>query len=145
VFHIADKAVTFATKAPESRPAADKLFHELEEAQYAFESDLMARLDVSPDLLEMAWEEAASEEEETHQLTPKSFIDLIHSHTASPIESYMAWRLLKTDMAHVFFRELKENGRVVAFKAKARKAVENAKTAFCSKEENQEKYDFCFV
>ena len=63
---------------------------------------------------------------------------------AAALEAYKAWRLLRTDAAHVFFKEIKSNGRVVAFKAKTAKAVENAKHAFCTKAENAEE-ELCFV
>ena len=54
----------------------------------------------------------------------------------------MAWKLLKSEMAHVFFKEIKDHGRVVAFKAKTRKAVEAAKIGFCSTHQDHE---ICFV
>ena len=91
----------------------------------------------------MAWEEAAAEEADTHELTPKSFFQLVHSHGASAIEEYMAWKLLKGEMSHIFFKDLKHNGRVLSFKAKARKAVENAKVAFCSS--HGDNAEFCLV
>jgi hypothetical protein len=90
---------------------------------------LRAKLDISTELLELAWEE--SEETEDHLLTAPQLIELVHSHVASAIEKYMAWKLLRSEIAHVFFKEIKDHGRVVAFKAKARDAVEASKEAFC--------------
>ena len=141
-FDIADKAVTFSTPAPTSPKKFDELLTQLAAAQEASEEELCAKLDVSADLLEMAWEDAADEESSSHELTAKSFVQLVHSHAASAIEEYMAWKLLKGETAHVFFKDLKHNGRVLSFKAKARKAVENAKQAFCSSHDDAE---FCLV
>ena len=141
-YDIADKQITFATPRPTNDKQVEKLLAELSQLQEAAEDVLCSKLEVSPDLLEMAWEEAADEEHPSHELTAKSFIKLIHSKGASAVEEYMAWRLLKGEMAHVFFKELKQNGRVLSFKAKARKAVDNAKEAFCSSHND---VDFCFV
>ena len=104
---------------------------------------------VEPDppdtLLELAWEAAA--EDPDHPLTAKSFIDLVHSRSPkSALETYQSWRLLCTDMSHVFFKALKDSGRVVSFKAKAASAVEAAKVTFCGKTENEDfSEDFCLV
>lgn len=143
-FDIADKAVTFSTHAPNTPAKAEKLLTELASVQESSEDQLFQDLDVNPELLEMAWEEAASEEASAHELTPKSFIQLIHSHAASAVEEYMAWKLLRGDIAHVFFKDMKQNGRVLSFKAKARKAVENAKDAFCASHDDED-VEFCFV
>lgn len=143
IFSIADKAVTYAIPPLTNERGAEQLFAELTAAQEASEQTLQKKLDISLDLLEMAWEEAASNDVESHELTPKSFIQLIHSHAASKVEAYMAWRYLKMEHAHVFFTELKQNGRVVAFKAKTGKAVEAAKAAFCS--QHQDDIEFCLV
>ena len=141
-FSIADKAVTFSTPAPNSDAQAGKLLTELASLQTATEEDLCTKLDVSGELLEMAWEEAAEDESiPNHELTAKSFVKLVHSRAASAVEEYMAWRLLRGEQAHVFFKEMKVHGRVLKFKAKARKAVDNAKQAFCSSHDS----DFCLV
>lgn len=142
LFDIADKAVTFSTPAPNNPGKAEQLLTELVAVQDASEGDLCNKLQVTPELLEMAWEEAADEEAPSHELTAKSFIQLVHSHKASAMEEYMAWKLLKGDMAHVFFKDMKQHGRILSFKAKARKAVDNAKSVFCSSHEDVE---FCFV
>lgn len=140
-FSIADKAVSYTAFAPNSESAAKKLFADLEEAHCASESELQSKLDISSDLLEIAWEEAAQAED--HVVTPKSLVELIHSHTASTLESYMAWRLLRENTGHVFFRELKDHGRVTSFKAKAKKAVDAAKRTFCDTHEDEE--ELCFA
>lgn len=141
-YDIADKAVSFQMPAPNDAMKTDRLLAEFEAAQTAPERTLREKLEVSPELLEMAWEEVVADESTSDGMTPAQFVDLIHSHTASQMERYMAWRLLKQDMAHVFFKELKQNGRVVAFKAKATKAVEAAKKTFCNTHDEPE---FCFV
>ena len=132
-FGIADKAINFAIPAPNSPSQQQKLYDEFIAAQQISEEELQQKLEVSPELLEMAWEEAAEEE-----LTPSSLIELVHAHAASAIEKYMAWKLLRTDMSHIFFKEIKDHGRVVSFKAKARKAVDNAKRVFCQSHEDSE-------
>jgi hypothetical protein len=128
-YGIADKAVLFAMNAPNTPGAATKLFNEFCDAYQADEQTLQTKLDVSTELLEMAWEE--SEGTEDHVLTASQFVELILGHAASTIENYMAWKLLKSETSHVFFKEIKDHGRVVAFKGKARKAVDAAKQSFC--------------
>mmetsp|Transcript_25746 Transcript_25746/g.42861 ORF Transcript_25746/g.42861 Transcript_25746/m.42861 type:complete len:199 (+) Transcript_25746:324-920(+) len=140
-YSIADKAVTYSVHAPTNDSAANKLLVGLAHAQLASEHELRNELDLSADLLEMAWEETI--EGDDTALTPTSLVQLVHSHTADALESYMAWRLLRLDVGHVFFRELKENGRVVAFKAKARKGVDAAKRAFCDNHEDED--EICFA
>jgi hypothetical protein len=137
-FSIADKEVTYSIPAPTSAKQAQKLLEELEHAQAVSDMELQNEIDISPELLEMAWEEMAD-----GLMTPKSLIELIHSHAPSPIENYMAWRLLKAEVGHVFFKELKENGRVTSFKPKAVKSVEAAKANFCVL--HLEERDFCWA
>jgi hypothetical protein len=141
-YDVAEKAINFHMPAPNDAMRTDQLLLQFEEAQTCPELTLREKLEVSPDLLEMAWEEV-SQDPSTDELTPAKFVQLMHSHTASQLERYMAWRLLKHDMAHVFFKELKQNGRVVAFKAKASKAVKAAKEHFCKT--HADEYEFCFV
>jgi hypothetical protein len=128
-YHVASKAVNFAIPAPSSPSAALKLFDAFSKASKVSEKDLRAKLEISTELLELAWVE--SEETEDHLLTAPQLIELVHSHVASAIEKYMAWKLLRSETSHVFFKEIKDHGRVVAFKAKARDAVEASKEAFC--------------
>jgi len=141
-YQIADKAVSFSLPCPNTPGKAQKLFQDFVEVQTISEISLRQKLEVTPDLIEIAWEEC---EEQSKDLTPSQFIELVHAHSASSIESYMAWKILKADLAHVFFKELKQNGRVVAFKAKARKAVEAAKVTFCSDVKHENEHEFCFV
>lgn len=140
-FDIADKQVVYAMPSPNTPGQAQKLFDEFCRAQDAPVDTLQDQLEITPELLEMAWEEAV-EDEEQNLVTGSSLIELIQGHAASAMEKYLAWKLLKTDMAHVFFKEIKDHGRVVSFKAKTRKAVEAAKQAFC---QNHSDSDLCFV
>lgn len=142
-FKIADKAVNYAMKVPPNEERNIKhIFDTFNEALEEPRSKLQKDLDISADLLEMAWEEAL--EDDTHELTPDSLVELVHSHAASTLEAYKAWRLLRTDLSHVFFKEIKDHGRVVSFKAKAKKAVDAAKDTFCRKPEQSDD-DLCWV
>jgi hypothetical protein len=142
-YSIADKAINYAMPiSPNEQRQGNQLFDEFAVALEEPEMELRRDLDISADLLEMAWEEAL--ESESHELTPQSLIAIVHSHAASGIEAYKAWRLMKTDMAHVFFKEIKDHGRVVGFKAKAQKAVEAAKNTFCKNPAHADD-DFCWV
>jgi len=138
--NIADKEVSFSIPPPTNDKKAEKLLEQLEHAHELDEEDLRKELDISPELLEIAWEETV-ESEEMEELTPKQLVEIVHSHDANPIEKYEAWRLLRSDIGHVFFKDLKENGRVVAFKAKPKKSVEASKEAFCAN--NEEEEEFC--
>jgi len=142
-FSILDKAVNYAMpiSANEERNIK-QIFDEFDAALHEPEMELRKDLDISAELLEMAWEETM--EDESHELTANSLVDLIHSHAASKLESYKAWRLLRTDMAHVFFKEIKDHGRVVSFKAKAQKTVDAAKKTFCTHPDHAED-DMCWV
>jgi hypothetical protein len=133
---IADKAVQYSMPCPNSPGQAKKLWNEFCRAQDAPVDTLENQLEITPELLEMAWEEAA--EDEDHLVTASSLIELVQGHAASAMEKYLAWKLLKTETAHVFFKEIKDHGRVVAFKAKTRKHVEAAKEAFCKSHDDNE-------
>lgn len=139
-YEIADKAVQFAIHPPNSPVASEKLFEDFVAAHDASESSLQSQLSISPEVLEIAWEEFS--ETEDHLLTPSALVDLVHSHTASALEKYMAWKILRTELAHVFFKEIKDHGRVVAFKAKTAKTVEAAKETFCHSHHDS---DLCLV
>jgi len=141
-FSIADKDVAFAISAPSNPKMTDSVMKEMEDAHDASEKMLQTKLDVSPELLAMAWEEAA--ESESH-VTPKLFIELLHAKTIDSLEAYMTWRLLRLEKSHIFFKELKVDGRVVAFKAKTRKSVDAAKEHFCRDIEFMDDDSFCFV
>ncbi len=139
-YEIADKAVRFAIHPPNSPAASEELFEEFVAAHDASEASLQSKLAISPEILEIAWEEFSVTDD--HMLTPSALVDLVHSHTASALEKYMAWKILRTELAHVFFKEIKEHGRVVAFKAKTAKTVETAKEAFCQSHNDS---DLCLV
>lgn len=141
--NIADKAVNFALPiSPNDERRVTQLFDEFAAVLDEPEKKLFKDLDMNVELLEMAWGEAL--EDDSHELTASSLIELIHSHTASAMETYKAWKLLRSDLAHIFFKEIKDHGRVVSFKAKAEKAVEAAKETFCRKPEHSE-HDVCWV
>ena len=144
-FNIAEKAVHFSINPPNSPGPANQLYREFIEAQKASVDELQSQLQISPDILELAWEEALEYGEivgEHKGVTPDQLIELVHSHAASAIEKYKAWRLLQSDLAHVFFKDIKDHGRITSFKVKARKAVEIAKQAFCNSHSDSE---LCFV
>ena len=144
-FKIAAKQIAFSCSAPANDKAAEKMLADFDAAMAASPKELRSALDVDAETLELAWEAAA--EDPDHPLTAKSFIDLVHSRSPkSALETYQSWRLLCTDMSHVFFKALKDSGRVVSFKAKAASAVEAAKVTFCGKTENDDfSEDFCLV
>lgn len=141
-FSIADKEVTFTIPAPTNVKQADKLLVQLEHAHAISEDELSKELDLTPELLEMAWEEtAATDGGHEEILTPNELVELVHSHKANHIEKYEAWRLLRSEIGHIFFKEIKENGRVVAFKAKPKNSVEASKDTFRNNHKNA-KSDF---
>lgn len=129
-FSIAGKEVSFTIPAPTNDKQADKLLKQLEHAHAITEDQLSKELDLTPELLEMAWEEAAATDSDDDQMTPNELVELVHSHKADHIEKYEAWRLLRSEIGHIFFKEIKEHGRVVAFKAKPRHSVEASKDMF---------------
>mmetsp|Transcript_9732 Transcript_9732/g.23822 ORF Transcript_9732/g.23822 Transcript_9732/m.23822 type:complete len:237 (+) Transcript_9732:156-866(+) len=142
-FSIPDKDVRYSMPCPNSPGQATKLYDEFIAAQDTSLPSIQKAIDITPDLLEMAWEEAAEGEGEEHNLTPASFIELVHAHAATAMEKYMAWKLLQSDVSHIFFKEIKSHGRVVSFKAKTRKHVDAAKEMFCRT--HQDDNDICFV
>ena len=148
-FDIPDKDILYSIPCPNTPDQASKLFDEFCEAHDTMSlRSIQQAIDVTPDLLVMAWEEATDESESeeglsSNLLTPASFIELVHAHTATTLEKYMAWKFLQSEMSHVFFKEIKLHGRVVSFKAKTRKAVEAAKDVFCRT--HQDDNEICFV
>mmetsp|Transcript_24543 Transcript_24543/g.52059 ORF Transcript_24543/g.52059 Transcript_24543/m.52059 type:complete len:236 (-) Transcript_24543:3348-4055(-) len=142
-FNIPDKDVRYAISSPNSPGQATKLYDEFIAAQDTPVQSIQEAIEVTPDLLEMAWEEAAMEEGSSSTLTPASFIELVHAHAATAMEKYLAWKYLQSDMSHIFFKEIKSHGRVVSFKAKTRKAVDAAKEMFCR--QHQDDNEICFV
>jgi hypothetical protein len=103
--HIPGKAVHFAMHPPNIPGAASKIFDKFLSAYKLSEEDIYARLELSQELLELAWKETSEEDD----LTPAKLIELVHSHAASAIEKYMAWKLFQTDTAHVFFKVVKDH------------------------------------
>jgi hypothetical protein len=145
IYSIAEKAITYAMAIPPNdEKKIQQLFAEFGSAHEKSQLELLNDLDMSTELFEMAWEEALIQGEENHELTAKSLMELIHSRSASAIESYKAWKLFKTDLGHVFFKDIKDHGRVVSFKARAAKAVEAAKQTFCMNPDHFND-DLCFV
>jgi hypothetical protein len=132
-------------------------------------SQLTKELDLDAEVLELAWEEASSTSVGASEaapgssstsstsststsaighaiVTPDSFLELVHSRpSAGPGESYRVWRLLSTDLGHVFFKDIADHGRITAFRAKGKPAVEAAKSAFCEDHEQEKEWGFCFV
>jgi len=141
-YQIPDKAVHFAITPPNSPGPAEKLFQEFCAAQKSSDDDLLTELDISPEILELAWEDAL--ENDSKDVTPENLIELVHSHTASSIEKYQAWRLLQSDISHVFFKDMKDHGRVSSFKVKARNSVDAAKISFCM-DEGHAHSEICLV
>ncbi|KAL3909062.1 MAG: hypothetical protein SGILL_008240 [Bacillariaceae sp.] len=139
-FSIADKEVHFAIHPPTAPKQADQLFNQFVVALHASPEELEKELQINAELLELAWEEAL--ESETDSLTPGKLVELVHSHAASKLEKYKAWRLLQSDLSHVFFKDIKDHGRIKSFKAKARKAVDAAKQHFCNTHDDS---DLCLV
>jgi hypothetical protein len=85
---------------PNSPGQAEKLYNEFCKAQDSPIKSIQDAIDVSPELLQMAWEEAAGESEDeslSHNLTPASFIELVHAHAASAMEKYLAWKYLQSE------------------------------------------------
>ena len=139
-FSIADKEVSFSVPPPTNDKQVEKLLEQLEHAFFLTGRDLCKELDMSPELLEMAWEETV-EAPDSNELTPNDLVELVHSHKATPLEKYEAWRLLRSEVGHVFFKELKEQGRVVSFKPKPKKSVDASKDSYCASHSDDE--DIC--
>ena len=140
-----DKDIRYSMSCPNSPGQASKLYDDFCQAQDTPVQSIQDAIDVTPDLLEMAWEEAAIEDEEgsTSTMTPASFIELVHAHVATSMEKYLAWKYLQSDMSHIFFKEIRSNGRVVSFKAKTRKAVDATRDVFCRTHQDED--EICFV
>jgi hypothetical protein len=146
-FDIPEKDILYSIPCPNTPGKASELYDQFCEAHGTTSiRSIQQAIDVTPDLLVMAWEEVTDESDEgssSNLLTPASFIELVHGHAATAIEKYMAWRLLQSEMSHVFFKEIRLHGKVVSFKAKTRKAVEAAKDVFCRT--HQDDNEICFV
>ena len=80
---MADKAILYSMPCSQLSRQAETLFQEFCRAQDAPADTLQEELDISPELLEMAWEEVTAEEMKNHMLTASSLIELVQGHTAS--------------------------------------------------------------
>jgi hypothetical protein len=106
--------------------------------------ELRKALDVDPDMVELAWEEANADAHNS-AWTPDDFIALIHSRPAlDPAETYRMWIFLSLGLGQVFFKGMADHGRITTFKARAAAAVDAAKATFCSEHQKDEP-EFCFV
>jgi len=144
LFNVAEKQLHFIAPPPANPKEHTRLFKEIDASHMASVADLTKSLDLDPEVLELAWEESSSELE--GMLATDTFVELVHSRKPiDSVEAYRAWRFLMTDLGTVFFKSIKENGRVMAFKAKTEAAVEAAKTMFCKDEKIQKQYHFCLV
>jgi hypothetical protein len=86
--------------------------------------------------LEMAWELCA---EEGHNFSAKGILSLVdESFFKSTIDKYKAFRLLTSDIGHIFFKKVSND----AFKPKAQKSVQASKEQWCRE---QTELDWCFV
>lgn len=96
-------------------------------------------LGVDPEMLEMAWELAA--EQEASALSASSILQVIDEKLCSgPLEKYRAYKLMTSDLGKVFFKTVGNK-----YKAKAAKAVQASKQAFCAHVTATKYQDFCFV
>eukprot|EP00614_Pseudopedinella_elastica_P010503 CAMPEP_0172610718 /NCGR_PEP_ID=MMETSP1068-20121228/30486_1 /TAXON_ID=35684 /ORGANISM="Pseudopedinella elastica, Strain CCMP716" /LENGTH=236 /DNA_ID=CAMNT_0013414499 /DNA_START=70 /DNA_END=780 /DNA_ORIENTATION=+ len=147
LFNVADKQVRFSAGCPASPKDEAAVFKDIMAASQASPAELRAKLDLDAEVLELAWEEVAASEDGLSTVTAKDFVELVHSRPPkSAGEAYCAWRFLKEELGSVFFKAIKEGGKITSFKAKAEKAVNDAKQAFCSAPQNlKEEPEFCFV
>lgn len=105
-----------------------------------------SQLGVEPEMLEIAWELAA--ESEATEYSPRFLMKLIDDQwSASPTETYKAFRLLTSDIGRIFFKAV---GNTNKFKVKAGKAVQASKENFCraieeAAKDNVGSDEFCFV
>ena len=137
---IAEKQLTFVGKVVEPKNIA-KTLGEFADTLHANSKNLCNQLGIDAELFMLAWETAA-EEEEGDLYVDGFFQHMLSRKTNSLEERYKAWRLLTSDVGHLFFKELKTNGRVDHWKAKTVKAVDAAKQQFCASHDEPE---FCFV
>lgn len=92
---------------------------------------------VDPADLEMAWELCAETDQST--FSPKSIASLIdESLCNSPVDLYKTFRLLTSDLGKLFFKPINDH----EYKAKAFKAVQASKEAWCREHTELE---YCLV
>jgi len=98
------------------------------------------QLGVDPELLEIAWEEAADLDKS--ELSAANILGVVdESLTKGPLAQYRAFRLLTSDVGKIFFKSL-SHGR---YKAKAAKSVRGTKDMWCRAPQAAKQVDFCFV
>ena len=96
-FDIPDKDILYSIPCPNTPGQASKLYDEFCEAHDTVSlRSIQQAIDVAPDLLLIAWEEATDESESeegssSNLLTPASFIERVHAHTATALGKYMTW------------------------------------------------------
>eukprot|EP00613_Pedinella_sp_CCMP2098_P006597 CAMPEP_0171596900 /NCGR_PEP_ID=MMETSP0990-20121206/2218_1 /TAXON_ID=483369 /ORGANISM="non described non described, Strain CCMP2098" /LENGTH=199 /DNA_ID=CAMNT_0012158185 /DNA_START=195 /DNA_END=794 /DNA_ORIENTATION=+ len=156
-YHIGEKSVTFSTPPPANPKECAKLLKDLNKAHGEDAVELRMALNVDAELIALAWEETDSLMEysgsqewplpHSDTITAGAFLELVSGAPAnSPAEKYRAWRLLGfTELGHIFFKAIKEKGRVTSFRAKTAKAVEDAKKAFCNGSHGNEEPGFCLI
>jgi hypothetical protein len=94
-------------------------------------------LGVAPEDLELAWEFLA--EEDNDSWSARSILQNIDDKLCrTPVEQYKAFRLLTSDLGHVFFKSLSGG----FYKLKNAKSVRASKDQWCRAHEEA---DFCFV
>lgn len=94
-------------------------------------------LGVAPDDLELAWEFLTEEDKDSW--SARTILQAIDDKLCrSPVEQYQAFRLLTSDLGHVFFKTLSGG----FYKLKNAKAVRASKEQWCRAHEEVE---FCFV
>lgn len=143
VVNVGAKQIHFVAPAPANPKKATAILKDIHKAFQSSSLELRTALDVDPDTVELAWEEANADAHGAW--SPDDFIALIHSRPAlDPAETYRMWRFLSLGMGQVFFKGMADHGRVTTFKAKAAAAVDTAKATFCSQHQKDEP-EFCFV
>jgi hypothetical protein len=94
-------------------------------------------LGVEPDILELAWE--MLKDEDKSSWSAKTILRSIDdSMCRSPVEQYRAFRLLTSDLGHIFFKSLSDN----MFKPKNDKAVKASKENWCR---SHDELDYCLL
>lgn len=140
VHTVPEKQLSFVGKVVQPKDVA-KTLTSFDMALSEDTAALRTALKIDADLLALAWETAA--EEDAGELSEDDVAEQVLGHkTSNLIEKYRLWRLLTSDLGRFFFKELKHNGRVDTWKAKAVKSVEAAKKSFC---DNHNEPEFCFA
>mmetsp|Transcript_9093 Transcript_9093/g.27237 ORF Transcript_9093/g.27237 Transcript_9093/m.27237 type:complete len:226 (-) Transcript_9093:71-748(-) len=93
---------------------------------------------IDPETLEISWEIAAEEDKVLRTKDISKLTDM----GSSPVDIYRTFRVLSSELGHVFFKGAK--GEAAAFKARAKKTVEAAKQSLCNNH-SDEYGEFCLV